>query len=128
MRPAGVKRHPRQHRRLDHRRLALLALVAFAAADGRLLFRSRGRGKWVNSLAVSADGKLLAAGLGFALALPRFSEAVVEDVEPPSEPKIAAPLLDRLTKILQNTNVAYLCVPRSPPRLLRAPLARSRGR
>ena len=53
---------------------------------------------------------------GFALALPRFSEAVVEDVEPPREPKIAAPLLDRLTKILQNTNVAYLCVLRFPPR------------
>ena len=53
---------------------------------------------------------------GFALALPRFSEAVVEDVEPPREPKIAAPLLDRLTKILQNTNVAYLCVLCFPPR------------
>ena len=60
---------------------------------------------------------------GFALALPRFSEAVVEDVEPPSEPKIAAPLLDRLTKILQNTNVAYLGVSRSPPRLRKTRLS-----
>jgi hypothetical protein len=74
------------------------------------------RGGARSAMAEVADGRTFHPRLtnlgtcefGFALALPRFSEAVVEDVEPPSEPKIAAPLLDRLTKILQNTNVAYL--------------------
>ena len=65
---------------------------------------------------------------GFALALPRFSEAAVEDVQPPSEPKTSEPLLERLAKILQQTNVAYLCVSRSPSRVSLAPPMRSRVR